>query len=167
MADHHLLVLQPKPKSYLPLSYLLLLLLLHPLPIVSYFSVPDLSLDNVNTAIQLTQILYKASSPYAENLQWGSFYDETFWESESSDEEYNEEADGWEWMSDFSVDTWLPNWSAEEDAFVVSPSSPSLSSPSSPLSGRQRKMFSQQRQTLLEKPAGKATFGGTTGEQII
>ena len=122
MADHHLLVLQSKPKSYLPLSYLLLLLLLHPLPIVSYFSVPDLSLDNVNTAIQLTQILYKASSPYAENLQWGSFYDETFWESESSDEEYEAEADGWEWMSDFSVDTWLPNWSAEEDAFVVSPS---------------------------------------------
>ena len=111
MADHHLLVLQSKPKSYLPLSYLLLLLL-HPLPIVSYFSVPDLSLDNVNTAIQLTQILYKASSPYSENLQWGSFYDETFWESESSDEEYEAEADGWEWMSDFSVDTWLPNWSA-------------------------------------------------------
>ena len=82
---------------------------------------PDLSLENVNTAIQLTQILYKVSSPYSDNLQWESFYPETFWQSESYDEEYEEEEEeedeeeGWAWMSDFSVDSWLPNWSAEED----------------------------------------------------
>ena len=52
-------------------------------PAACYLQVPDLSLDNVNTAIQLTRILYKVSSPYADNLQWDSFYPETFWHSES------------------------------------------------------------------------------------
>ena len=107
--------------SSLTLSYLLLLLL-QPLPTACYFAVPDLSLENVNTAIQLTQILYKVSSPYSDNLQWESFYPETFWQSESYEEEHEEEEEeeedeeeGWAWMSDFSVDSWLPNWSAEED----------------------------------------------------
>jgi len=111
--------------SSLTLSYLLLLLL-QPLPTACYFAVPDLSLENVNTAIQLTQILYKVSSPYSDNLQWESFYPETFWQSESYEEEHEEEEEeeedeeeGWAWMSDFSVDSWLPNWSAEEDVFTA------------------------------------------------
>ena len=99
----------------LTLSFHLLLLLLQPLPAACYLQVPDLSLDNVNAAIQLTQILYKVSSPYSENLQWESLYPETFWQGESFEEEEEEyedeeEVEGWAWMSDFSVDSWVPNW---------------------------------------------------------
>ena len=88
------------------------------MPTSCYFAVPDLSLENVNSAIQLTQILYKVSSPYSDNLQSESFYPDTFWQSESYNEEYEEEEEeeeGWAYMSDFSVDSWLPNWSAEQD----------------------------------------------------
>ena len=96
----------------LTLSFHLLLLLLQPLPAACYLQVPDLSLDNVNAAIQLTQILYKVSAPYSENLQWESLYPETFWQGESFEEEYEdeEEEEGWAWMSDFSVDSWVPDW---------------------------------------------------------
>ena len=87
-----------------------LLILLQSLPTASYLQVPDLSLDNLNTAIQLTQILYKVSSPYSDNLQWESLYPETFWQGESYNEEEEEEEEGWSWMSDFSVDSWLSNW---------------------------------------------------------
>ena len=67
------------------------LILLQSLPTASYLQVPDLSLDNLNTAIQLTQILYKVSSPYSDNLQWESLYPETFWQGESyKEEEYFE-----------------------------------------------------------------------------
>merc|ERR1719295_1174854 len=94
-----------KSSFSLTLSSYLLILLLQPLPTFCYLPVPDLSLDNVNTAIQLTQILYKVSSPYSDNLRWESFYPETFWHSESFDEENEEEEEeeegeeeeGWAW----------------------------------------------------------------------
>ena len=104
---------QKSPFPLLTLSSHLLLLLLQALPTACYLQVPDLSLDNVNAAIQLTQILYKVSSPYSENLQWESLYPETFWQGESfEEEEYEEEEveEGWAWMSDFSVDSWVPDW---------------------------------------------------------
>ena len=92
-------------------------------------------IKNVNTAIQVTQLLYKLSAPYSENLQWDSYYPVTFWQSEDDvegdqsekeDEEKEEEEveEGWAWMSDFSVDSWLPISSAEEDVFPTEEDSP-------------------------------------------
>ena len=87
-------------------------------------------IKNVNTAVQVTQLLYKLS---AQNLQWDSYYPVTFWQpendveeeqSEKEDEEEQEEEEGWAWMSDFSVDSWLPISSAEEDVFPTEEDSP-------------------------------------------
>ena len=92
-------------------------------------------IKNVNTAVQVTQLLYKLSVPYSENLQWDSYYPVTFWQSEDDveekqsekeDEEEEEEEveEGWAWMSDFSVDSWLPISSTEEDVFPTEEDSP-------------------------------------------
>ena len=44
-------------------------------------------IKNVNIAVQVTQLLYKLSAPYSENVQWDSYYPVTFWQDENDVEE--------------------------------------------------------------------------------